>query len=207
MKKSILNLMSLMLFATVIFTSCQQTKGEEDTEEASTEEVSEEAASEEGSTEEEPQQVASPRKQSSGSIGEVTVNVDYGSPSVKEREVWGKMEPYGTVWRAGANETTSFEFSGDVTINGENLPAGKYGFFIIPNENEDWVIIFNEEWSRDLHNAWGAFGYKQDKDVLRVNVTPDWADDSIEQLSYEVNSDGVNFAWEKARINLIIEAK
>jgi len=206
MIKSILSLMTIILITTVIFSGCQQTKGDEDTDEANNIAESEEASSAE-STEEEAQPVSSPRKQSSSTIGNVTISVDYGSPSVKGREVWGELEPYGVVWRAGANETTSFEFSSDVTVNGDFLAAGKYAFFIIPNENEDWIVIFNEEWSRDLHNAWGAFGYKEDKDVLRLNVIPDWSQESVEQLSYEAGSGGVNFAWEKARISLTIKEK
>ena len=149
---------------------------------------------------------ASPRKKASGEIDGVTVNIDYGSPSVKGREIWGGLEPYGKVWRAGANETTNFEFSDDVTINGKSLPAGKYGFFIIPDEEGDWVVIFNEEWSRELHGAWGAFGYKQEKDVLRLDIKPEWSKENMESLEYKIVEDEVKFGWEKLRITLNIKA-
>ena len=149
---------------------------------------------------------ASPRKQASGEVDGVSVNIDYGSPSVKGREIWGGLEPYGKVWRAGANETTSIEFTDDVTVNGKSLPAGKYGFFIIPHEEGEWIVIFNEEWSRELHGAWGAFGYKQEKDVLRLDVMPEWSKENMESLEYKVEGDMVKFGWEKLRITLEIKA-
>ena len=152
------------------------------------------------------QNQASPRKQSSGKVDGVTINIDYGSPGVKGRKIWGGLESYGKVWRAGANETTSVEFSADVTVNGKPIPAGKYGFFLIPNENETWVAIFNEEWSRELHGAWGAFGYKSEKDVLRLDVTPEWSEDVMERLEYKVVDKGFDFGWEKARIKFEVKS-
>lgn len=195
--------LNLLLVLLMIFTlaSCGQ-KTSENTE-TEDESVAAEVVNEEP---EEQQQVASPRQQATGTVDGVTVNVDYGSPAVKDREVWGSLEKYGVVWRAGANETTSMEFDNDVTINGEKLPAGKYGFFIIPNENEPWVAIFNEEWSREEHDSWGAYNYKEDKDVLRINIEPTWAEDVQERLEYTVSNTGVDFAWEKARVSLEVKS-
>ncbi|MFQ5570242.1 MAG: DUF2911 domain-containing protein [Rhodothermales bacterium] len=100
-------------------------------------------------------------------IGTTEVEITYGRPGVKGRQVFGELEPCGAVWRAGANEATVISFSGDVTVNGEPVPAGVYAFFAIPGE-EEWTLIFNEE-----AGQWGAFGYNPDKDVLRVAVTPE----------------------------------
>lgn len=141
----------------------------------------------------------SPRQQATGEIDGVTISVDYGSPYVKGRTIWGGLQKYGVVWRAGANKATAVEFSKNVTINGEELAAGKYAIFIIPNENEDWVVIFNEGW-----DAWGT-EYSKDKDVLRVSVKPDWSDEVVESLTYTVD-ETFNFAWEKAGINLEVKA-
>jgi len=151
--------------------------------------------------EESSEPLPSPRQQASGEINGVSIAVDYGSPAVKGRTVWGGLEEYGTVWRAGANETTSIELSSDVTVNGNDLAAGKYAIFMIPNEDEDWIVIFNKGW-----DAWGAFSYAEDQDVLRVSVTPEWSDDVVERLTYSVD-ESLSFAWDKARINLEVKAK
>ena len=74
-------------------------------------------------------------RHATGSINAVNVTVDYGSPSVKGRTVWGGLEKYDKVWRAGANENTTVTFDNDVTIGGKSLKAGKYGFFIIPKKD------------------------------------------------------------------------
>lgn len=138
----------------------------------------------------------SPRKQANGKIAGVTIDVDYGSPSVKGRKIWGGLEPYDKVWRAGANEATTVTFSKAVKINGNALDAGKYAFFIIPRENGKWTVIFNSE-----PNQWGAFKHDKSKDALRVDVDPVWADDTQEALMYSVDKT-LNFAWEKARLSL-----
>ncbi|MEL7006748.1 MAG: DUF2911 domain-containing protein [Bacteroidota bacterium] len=78
-------------------------------------------------------------------INGLDITIDYSRPSAKGRTIFGGLEPYGQVWRTGANESTWIEFSDDVKINGESLPAGKYGLFTIPNKDE-WTIIFNKDW-------------------------------------------------------------
>ncbi|MDN5202635.1 DUF2911 domain-containing protein [Fulvivirgaceae bacterium BMA10] len=139
----------------------------------------------------------SPRKNAIGTIDGVEVTIDYGSPSVKGREIWGGLEPYGKVWRAGANEATTIEFSGNVIIDSESIPAGKYAFFIVPNENANWEIIFNKTWDQ-----WGAYDYDQSQDQLRLNIEPDWSNDIQEELIYEINENTIHFAWEKVRIDI-----
>jgi Protein of unknown function (DUF2911) len=137
----------------------------------------------------------SPRVQADGEIFGAKVAIDYGAPSVRDRVVWGGLEDYGKVWRAGANENTTISFDKDVRINGKKVPAGKYGFFIIPNKDGDWVLILNKR------NAdWGAFKYNQKEDVLRVNVTPTFVDENQEVLQYKVAENTIIFSWEKARI-------
>ncbi|MCF6348207.1 MAG: DUF2911 domain-containing protein [Flavobacteriaceae bacterium] len=144
----------------------------------------------------------SPKQQAEGNIAGIAVAVDYGAPSVKGRTVWGKLEKYGKVWRAGANENTTISFDKDVMVNGKDLPAGKYGFFIIPNESGDWTIIFNKK-----NDAWGAYSYKQEEDALRIDIAPKFVDDSQEQLLYSVGENAIDFAWEKARLTIPISSK
>lgn len=125
----------------------------------------------------------SPNAGTNLTIGTTDIHLTYGRPGVKGRNVFGGLEPYGSVWRAGANEATVFRASDDVTINGEPLPAGVYAFFAIP-EPDEWTLIFNRQ-----ANQWGAFDYNEEVDALRVTVTPEqgphkeWLDYSFENLS------------------------
>src|SRR5438067_13264250 len=88
--------------------------------------------------------IASPRDSVSGKAAGSTITINYGSPSVKGRKIWGGLEAYGKVWRAGANEATTFTTTKDIKVEGKPLAAGTYGFFLIPNENGTWTVIFNK---------------------------------------------------------------
>ena len=142
----------------------------------------------------------SPRKQVEGTVGDVTISIDYGAPSVKGRKIWGGLEKYDVVWRAGGNENTTVTFDSDVKVAGESLPAGKYGFFIIPRESGEWVVIFNKK-----NDAWGAYSYSEEEDALRVELAPEMVEENQEELMYAVGSDGILFGWEKARLNIPVE--
>lgn len=109
---------------------------------------------------------ASPYAEVLQRIHTTDVEITYHRPGVKERTIWGELVPFGKVWRAGANNNTTFECSTDVMIEGEKLPAGKYGLHIIP-EKDSWVIAFNS-----VNNSWGSFRYDAGNDVLRVTVKP-----------------------------------
>ncbi|MEM8601603.1 MAG: DUF2911 domain-containing protein [Bacteroidota bacterium] len=121
-------------------------------------------------------------------IGTTDVTVLYGRPSVKDRTLFGPegeaLEAYGKVWRSGANEATVIRTSAPLMVEGEELPAGTYALFTIPNENA-WTVIFNK-----TADQWGAYNYDQNEDQLRVEVTPASLD-HVEQLTYSfVNVDG-----------------
>ena len=129
-------------------------------------------------------------------IGIVNVTIDYHSPDVhgpdgKDRRgaIWGKLVPYGTTdeafgtcsqcpWRAGANENTTFEVSHDVKIEGQPLPAGKYGLHMIAGP-EEWTIIFSKN-----NHSWGSYFYEPSEDQLRVKVKPQKSE-YHEWLTYE----------------------
>lgn len=119
----------------------------------------------------------SPNAAVSQTIGTTDVTITYGRPSVKGRQVFGGLEPYGEVWRTGANEATTITFSDDVLVEGEPLEAGTYGLFTVPGE-EDWTVIFN-----NVPNQWGAFDYDSSEDALRVQVEPETAP-MMEQLMF-----------------------
>ena len=120
--------------------------------------------------------------------------IDYSQPSVKGRKIWGELVPYGQVWRAGANETTAITLSADALVEGKKLPAGKYAFFVIPNEKEA-TVIFNKT------IKWGAFTYKQEEDVLRVSVPVKKSKAFAEKLTYTISPKGnVSLAWADSAI-------
>ncbi|MEQ1565416.1 MAG: DUF2911 domain-containing protein [Myxococcota bacterium] len=98
-------------------------------------------------------------------VGVVELTVEYSSPGKRDRAVWGELVPYGEVWRTGANATTTFETTGDVTIGGAVVPAGKYGLFSIPGKDE-WTVILSNV-------ADGSpFAYDVKDDRVRVTVKP-----------------------------------
>ena len=149
---------------------------------------------------------ASPLTEASATLGEVTININYSSPAVKERTIWDKLVPYGKVWRTGANEATTFEVSEDVSINGEELPAGKYALFTIPGEKE-WTFIFNSE-----ADQWGAYKYDEGKDVLRVMAKPGAAPQQQERMVFEITTRGdevawVNLKWDELAVGFEVKTK
>jgi len=146
-------------------------------------------------------------------IGIVKINITYSRPGVKGREgqIWGTTvahygfqdqghgTSYAAPWRAGANENTVISFSHPVKIEGKDLPAGAYGFFIALGETES-TLIFNK-----ISTSWGSFYYDDKEDALRVTVKNQSLDKSVEWLKYEFldqtpNSAVIALSWEKRMI-------
>jgi len=148
----------------------------------------------------------SPRASVMQAVAGMEIRVAYGRPAVKGRKIWGGLVPNGRVWRAGANEATSFSFSRDVQIEGHALPAGTYTFFAIPADGEaPWTLIFNR-----VPGQWGAFNYNPAFDALRFAVPPAEGPPE-EHLRYDFAPEGANaavvtLAWEKRRVAFRIEA-
>ncbi|MEP6923100.1 MAG: DUF2911 domain-containing protein [Pyrinomonadaceae bacterium] len=147
----------------------------------------------------------SQRAEVAQTIGDARVAIVYHRPNVKGREIWGKLVPYGEVWRTGANDNTTFETSEDIMINGQKLAAGKYGLHTIPNKDE-WTIIFNK-----VNDAWGSFTYDQKNDALRVKAKPQTAENSRETMMIEFDSvtpttTNAVIEWEKVRVPFTIDA-
>ena len=161
-------------------------------------------------------------------IGVTDVTITYSRPAVKNRQIWGDplpgqtakgeatlddqnarpkgaaIVPWGHVWRAGANEATTFVVTDDVLINGQKLPAGSYSLHTIPTKDE-WTIVFNS-----TANQWGSFSYDAAKDTLRVKVKPQWVNQSEEWLTYSVEPVGddsaqVNIRWEKINVPFTVK--
>jgi len=131
-------------------------------------------------------------------IGITDITINYHRPLVKGRTIWGKVVPYGEVWRAGANENTTIKFADAVTIEGKPLDKGTYGLHMIPGQDE-WTVIFSKD-----HTAWGSFTYNQADDALRIAVKPR-ASEFHEALTYDFNdvkpdSAVATLSWEKISV-------
>lgn len=142
----------------------------------------------------------SPPDSTMGMVKGATITIHYSSPSVKGRVIWGKLVPYDSVWRAGANEATTFETDKDIKVEGMSLPAGKYGFFLLPKSDGKWIAIFNT-----VPNQWGAFKYDQTKDQLRVEVKTRSLSDPVEALNYQITPKGFVLNWEKVSVPVAID--
>ena len=138
-------------------------------------------------------------------IGITDITVNYHRPLVNGRQIWGKLVPYGEVWRSGANENTVVTFTDPVTIEGQPLDKGTYGLHMIPGENQ-WTVIFSK-----MSTAWGSFSYKQAEDALRVTVKPQVAEfhDALTYDFDDVKPDStvVTLRWEKVAVPFKVSVK
>ena len=105
------------------------------------------------------------------------------------------------MWVTGAHKATAIEFEGSVNINGQEISAGKYGFFTIPGK-EQWTIILNKNWDQHL-----ADEYDMKNDVLRFTIKPEIRSENQERLMYSVESARISIRWERMQINLPIVSK
>ena len=144
------------------------------------------------------QQKASPPATASGNIDGVAITIDYHQPSAKGRKIMNGLVPYGKIWRTGANNATTIEFSEDVKIEGKELVAGKYALFTIPSANE-WVVIFNK-----TSDQWGAYNYQEKDDALRIKVKPSKVD-MVETFVFDVLEKGVEFKWENTAVKFSVQ--
>jgi len=124
------------------------------------------------------------------------ITVNYHRPLVNGRKIWGGLVPYGKVWRAGANENTTIEFSDPVSVEGKPLAKGTYGLHMIPNQ-DSWTVIFSK-----TNTGWGSYSYDQKEDALRVDVKPRPLAENKEALEFDFEdlkptSTAVTLKWEK----------
>jgi tetratricopeptide (TPR) repeat protein len=146
---------------------------------------------------------ASQRATVSQTIALTTISITYDRPGVKGREIWGKLVPYDSVWRAGANENTVIAFSSPVRVGGKQLPAGRYGVHMIPTTS-DWTVILSNQ-----ADAWGSFSYDQKEDAVRLTAMP--AEGPFqENLAYTLEDPGTGSVtatlhWEKLAVPFPIE--
>jgi hypothetical protein len=147
----------------------------------------------------------SPEGEAKFTDDDVTVRVFYNRPYKKGRKIFGGLEPYGKVWRTGANEATTFETSKDLQIEGKTLKAGKYSLWTIPDK-ESWTIIFNEEYGQWGINSKGEANRDPARDVLSVNVLAVEQDQEFEQftISFEKTGEEAEMVliWDKTLVSM-----
>ena len=150
----------------------------------------------------------SPPATAKGKIKDATITIDYSSPSVKGRPIWGSLVPYDKIWRAGANEATIFTTDKDIMVEGKKLPAGKYSLFMTPGEKE-WTVIFNSETGQWGIKRSGDANLDPAKNVLEVKVKPKTEKDVQEKLTYVVEDKmmdkGFYLRWEKIKVFVSIK--
>jgi hypothetical protein len=153
------------------------------------------------------QQIKTPRPSPDATVtqfvGVTEVKIDYSSPAVKGRKIWGELVPFGEIWRTGANEATTITFSDAVKINGSELSAGTYGIHTIPGEKE-WEFIFSKDTKID-----GSSNFDKVKEVLRVKAKPQ-EHHFMERMTFLFtdvtdNSASVNLMWDKLKVSFNIE--
>lgn len=134
------------------------------------------------------------------SIGITDITITYSRPGVKGREIWGKLVPFGELWRTGANGATVLEVTDEVMIEGQKLPAGKYSLFTVPAQTGEWTLVINKNPALG-----GTAGYKQEEDVFRAKVKPqmqtasrEWLEFSFEDLTD--SSANIVLYWERLRL-------
>ncbi len=134
-----------------------------------------------------------------GSINGDSVIINYHSPGVRKRIIWGGLVPFDEVWVTGAHDATTIEFDKPLKMGGKEIPGGKYALFSIPGRNE-WTVIINKHWQQHL-----ATEYDQKDDIVRIKVKPQ-NNEHTERLQYFIEDKGngkgtISMAWEKVKIS------
>ena len=147
----------------------------------------------------------SPKASLMQTVGTTDVTITYNRPAVRSRAIWGSLVPYDQVWRTGANEATTIEFSEDVTVNGQPLPKGKYSLHTVPGRDQ-WSVIFNK-----AANQWGSYAYDAAQDALRVTAKPERAD-FREWMTFEIpemttDTAKVVLRWENVAVPFTVDTQ
>ncbi len=132
-----------------------------------------------------------------------TVTVDYSSPRAKGRKIFGGLVPYGQVWRAGANEATTFVTTGDINVGGKTVPAGKYTMFAIPGEDK-WTLVISKK-----TGEWGTAYPGPDNDLARVDMKVSKTSAPVENFTIAFDQKGntctLRMEWENTNASVDIK--
>ncbi|MFY0654348.1 MAG: DUF2911 domain-containing protein [Cyclobacteriaceae bacterium] len=148
--------------------------------------------------------INSPRKSAMSNIGDAHIHIDYSSPSVKGRVIWGGLVAYDQMWVSGAHQATSINFYEDVKIGDQVIHKGKYAFFTIPGK-ESWTVILNKNWEQHLVDE-----YSQSEDIIRLSVIPEALQETQQELTYTIQRTGdntgqISMSWEKIKVSFSLE--
>jgi hypothetical protein len=131
-----------------------------------------------------------------------SITVDYSSPQVKGRKIFGGLVPYGEPWRTGANEATTFVTTADLMVGGKHVPAGKYTIFTIPNKDK-WVLIVSKK-----TGEWGIPYPGADQDLVRADMNASSTASPVENftVAFDKGSKGctLRIEWENSRATVDI---
>ena len=174
------------------------------TEKQTTTEPTEDHSQHQAAAAEKPAKSKSPKKTAMAIVDGNHIHIDYSSPSVRGRQIFGGLVAYGEVWSTGAHKATWIQLDKPVKIGDKVVPAGKYGLFTIPGKQE-WTVILNSVW--DMHLA---DDYDASKDVIRISCTPETLENSVESLTYTVEkiasqTTEIAIAWDKTKIKFVLK--
>ncbi|MGY6520663.1 MAG: DUF2911 domain-containing protein [Mongoliitalea sp.] len=159
--------------------------------------------------------VASPAASISQNVGFTKISIDYSSPAVKGRKIFGEIEKYDVTWRAGANAATTIEFSTMVNIGGKNIRPGKYTLFMTPRANGEWTVRLNSKGN-------SVFAYMKDgkideealakDDVVTVNVKAEPTTSTYERLQYAISAEDnkvakITMKWENVKVSFMVDTQ
>ena len=193
-----MNKISLALIVSIFLASCGGNK-EQQTAATQAEDHSQHQVATE-----KPAASKSPKKTAMEIVDGNHFHIEYSSPSVRGRQIFGGLVAFGEVWVTGAHKATWIQFDKPVKIGNQNIPAGKYGLFTIPGEQE-WTVILNAVW--DMHLA---DDYNANKDVIRFTCTPETLENTVESLTYSVQkiasqTTEISMAWDKTKIKFVLK--
>jgi len=143
-------------------------------------------------------------REAHGQVGDAHVTIEYSSPGVRGRVIWGGLVAYDQVWVTGAHKATKVSFTAPVKIDGKMIPQGTYALFSIPRQ-DSWTLILNSNWEQHL-----ADDYDEREDLIRVTASPEEIE-LEERLVYEIQKTGegkgrIKIAWENKAVYLDFEA-
>jgi opacity protein-like surface antigen len=134
-----------------------------------------------------------------------TITIDYSSPRMKGRKIFGELVPYGKVWRAGANEATTFVTTGDTSVGGTTVPAGSYTIFVIPNADK-WTLVISKK-----TGEWGTAYPGESNDLARVDMAVSKTSAPVENFTIDFDQSGggctLQMKWENTQASVKIAAK
>ena len=139
-----------------------------------------------------------------GTIGKSKIRIDYHSPAVRSRVIWGGLVPLDQVWVTGAHRATSLETDTDLVIGGKKITAGKYALFSIPGKDE-WTIVINKKWDQHLTDDYDA-----NDDLVRLSVKPEMMNTVQERLMYQLKAENdftgsIEMSWEKIKVKIPLQ--